>query len=196
MNPTQPEGASPEQNLLRKLQAGDPGAATGLYLLFADRLRRLAGAYRATDLAARFDPEDIVQSVFRVVLSESKRKLYDVPDAEHFWRLLVAIALNKLRSRVAYHHAERRDTRHTQGGDALQTVADPRPEAGDDRAFLDLVVRELLERLPAAQRRVAELRMEGHDVAGIAKIMGISKRTAERLLQECRGRLRELLTVA
>jgi DNA-directed RNA polymerase specialized sigma24 family protein len=56
-------------------------------------------------------------------------------------------------------------------------------------------VEDVLERLPAGQRHLVELRIQGHEVAQIAQLSGRSKRTVERILQEVRGRLRELLQV-
>jgi DNA-directed RNA polymerase specialized sigma24 family protein len=49
------------------------------------------------------------------------------------------------------------------------------------------------QQLPPDYQRVVELRMEGYDVADIARLVGRSKRTAERLLQEARGVLRASL---
>jgi DNA-directed RNA polymerase specialized sigma24 family protein len=57
-----------------------------------------------------------------------------------------------------------------------------------------LFVAEALEKLPADHRRAVELRMDGYDVADIARELGRSKRTSERLLQEAREALRTALS--
>jgi DNA-directed RNA polymerase specialized sigma24 family protein len=59
--------------------------------------------------------------------------------------------------------------------------------------LLQLHVEEALGRLPAASRQVVELRMEEHGVAEIAQQTGRSKRTIERILQESRDTLKDLL---
>jgi hypothetical protein len=44
-----------------------------------------------------------------------------------------------------------------------------------------------------AYRALAGLRIQGHEVAEIARQSGRSKRTVERILQDVRARLRQLL---
>src|SRR5262249_15093269 len=160
---------------------------------YADRLGRLTRGRCPPILAGRFDADDIVQSVFRTLLCGLEGKLYDVPDGADLWRLLVAIALNKLRAHGACHFAACRDVRRTRGGDALWEPADSRPGRADT-VFLDLVGSEPLARLARPLRDVAALRLAGHDVSEVARRLGRSKRTVERLLQECRQELRGCLT--
>lgn len=186
--------AGSDQSLLRQLRAGDRDAALALYLRYAPRVRDLARHQHPADLASRFDPEDIVQSVFRCFFQDARRGLYTVPDGAGLWRLLAVIALNKLRSRCAYHRAACRDARHTRGGDTLADLRDELTGTVDDRAYFDVVVREALERLPPAHRQVVALRMEGYGVTEVAHLVGRSKRTVERLLQECRGHFEHLLS--
>jgi DNA-directed RNA polymerase specialized sigma24 family protein len=66
---------------------------------------------------------------------------------------------------------------------------------GDEAAFafLQLAVAEALARLPEAQRQLVELRIEGCEIADMARQTGRSRRTVERLLQEARQRLGVLL---
>jgi RNA polymerase sigma factor (sigma-70 family) len=82
--------------------------------------------------------------------------------------------------------------RRTTGGDGLdETLTAPASQA--EFAFLEAAVREALEKLPAPHRQVVELRLEGYEVAEIARTVERSKRTVERILQEARGELRTLL---
>jgi DNA-directed RNA polymerase specialized sigma24 family protein len=66
-------------------------------------------------------------------------------------------------------------------------------EAQEDSAILHLCVEDALGQLPALHRSMAELRIEGHEVAEIARQVGRSKRTVERTLQDVRTRLRQIL---
>jgi DNA-directed RNA polymerase specialized sigma24 family protein len=52
---------------------------------------------------------------------------------------------------------------------------------------------EALDRLQAQHKAILELRIEGYEVAGIAQKTGRSKRTVERILQEARDKLHDLL---
>ena len=56
-----------------------------------------------------------------------------------------------------------------------------------------MVIEELLEGMPAANRRMIELRIEGYEVAEITEQVQRSKRTVERVLQGFRSRLEALI---
>ena len=175
-----------DHSLLARFRRGSDDAATALYVRYADRLRGLARAQLGPALAPRVDPDDIVQSVFGSFFRRARTGYYDVPVGDELWRLFLVIALHKIRSTGAFHQAARRDVRRTTADAAEQP-------ATDAVAFLQLAVDEALGKLPAAQRQMVELRVEGHEVAEIARRTGRSKRTVERLLQEGRARLADLL---
>jgi RNA polymerase sigma-70 factor (ECF subfamily) len=183
-----------DRSLLRHFRSGNGEAATQLYHRYAARLRALARTQCSPHLARRLDTDDIVQSVFRIFFQAARLGNYDVPAGEHLWGLLLSLALNKIRAKANFHQAAKRDVRLT----AEVDFRDPAHEADagqDDRngVFLQLVVREALERLPAPARKIVELRIEGHEVADIANQTGRSKRTVERVLRDARHHLRNLL---
>ena len=131
-----------------------------------------------------------MQSVFRTFFRRAAEGQYDVPEGEEIWKLLLVIALNKIRSVGAFHRAARRDVRQTAGGEAFDQAIDAEP--GQDEAALTvlrMVIDEVLDALPASHRPIVELRIEGHEVAEIAEQVQRSKRTVERVLQEFRQRL-------
>src|SRR5262249_43679374 len=154
-------------------------------------LRALIRSRCSDQLARRVEPDDVVQSVFRRFFRQVMRGVYDVPPGEELWGLLLVIALNRLRSEEAYHRAEKRDVRLCEPADPSTLAAYP----AADTALLEVSVVDVLERLPAGQRQLVELRIQGHEVAAIAQIAGRSKRTVERTLQNVRARLRGLLEV-
>ncbi|MFO0818673.1 MAG: ECF-type sigma factor [Pirellulales bacterium] len=173
--------------LLARLRGGEVDAATELYLRYADRLLRLARRQTAADLAARFDPEDVVQSVFRTFFRRFSAGAYDVPEGSELWKLLLVISLNKLRKLGQHHRAAKRDARRTIGGeDVTQLLGND--EAGAV-AHLRLTIQELLESFDATTCRIIELRMEGREVQEIADSINRSKRTVERILQNFRRRM-------
>jgi RNA polymerase sigma-70 factor (ECF subfamily) len=183
-----------DHSLLRRFRRGSQDAATQLYLRYAQRLRCLVRARCSPQLARRVEPDDIVQSIFRRFFRRVSRGDYDVPPGEELWGLFLVIALNKLRAEEAFHRADKRDVRLaiTVGSpqELLETQA-----AGDDGAYavLQLTIDDVLADLPQQSRLMVELRIQGHDVAEIARHTGRSKRTIERSLQEFRTRLRHLL---
>jgi len=177
-------------SLLRRCRLGDDAAAAALYERYADRLLGLVRAQCSPDLSRRFDAEDIVQSVFRAFFHRARQGYYEVPPGEELWGLLLVLALNKIRSRAAFHRSPKRDVRVTRGGEGLEHEADPNRD--DAMTILKLVVEETLAGLPEQCEKVVKLRMEGHEVAAIAQRTGRSKRTVERVLQEFRKRLTDL----
>jgi RNA polymerase sigma-70 factor (ECF subfamily) len=185
-----PEETPSDHALLSRFRRGSDDAPTLLYLRYAERLRALAVAQRSPGLAARVDPEDIVQSVFRTFFRRAAEGQYDVPEGEEIWKLLLVIGLHKIRAVGAFHRAARRDVRLTAAGEVYDRAIDTK--SGRDDSALDilrLVIDELLEGLPTSHRPIVELRIEGHEIAEIARRTHRSKRTVERVLQEFRQRL-------
>jgi RNA polymerase sigma-70 factor, ECF subfamily len=175
-----------DRSLLRRVRGGDNDAATEIYLRYARRLEFLAQKQCSPELAARFDPEDVVQSVFRTFFRRAERGDYVVPDGEELWKLLLVIAMNKIRANGAFHRAAKRDVRLTLSGKPVEESS-----AQDQTALtvLRMVVEQVLEGLSATHRKIVELRIEGHEVAEIAERTGRAKRSVERLLQEFRKAL-------
>jgi RNA polymerase sigma-70 factor (ECF subfamily) len=164
-----------------------------LYRRYADHLRSLAAAQSSPALAARVDPDDIVQSVFRTFFRRVCEDRYDVPAGDDLWRLFLVIALHKIRNAAIHHRAAKRDVRQTVpiGGDARRAGAADGDATG--LAVLRMVIDDALARLPDGTRRIVQLRVEGYEVAEIAGRVGRSKRSVERVLQQFRDELKGLL---
>jgi RNA polymerase sigma-70 factor (ECF subfamily) len=192
------DSASPkhmsDRSLLRRFQHGQADASTELYIRYAQRLLAVAAAQTSSDLAQRVDPEDIVQSVFRTFFRRATLGQYTVPEGEELWKLLLVIALNKIRATAAFHRADKRDVKRTSGGEAYELALQSEP-TGDETALrlLRMVIEDLLEDLPEAHRKIIELRIEGHEVNEIASAVQRSKRSVERELQDFRHRLQALI---
>lgn len=192
-SPDAPESTSSDRSLLRRFQAGQQDAATELYMRYARRLQALARKQTGQHLATRFDPEDVVQSVFRTFFRRAADGCYEAPVGEELWQLLLVLALNKIRTLAVHHRAQKRDAGRTIGVDAVGEVAGA---SGDDAVAyntMKMVVDELVDSLPAPQDEIIRMRIEGHEVADIAQAVGRSKRTVERTLQQFRTRLTHLI---
>src|SRR5215467_4234448 len=173
-----PEDGISDGSLLKRFQGGQLDAATQLYLRYADRLHALAVKQCAPDLARRVDPEDIVQSVFRTFFRRASLGHYTIPDGEEIWKLLLVIALNKVRAVGAFHRAAKRDVRRTSGGEAFERAVESQYRRGEDAlSLLRIVVEELLESQPEAHRQMIELRIEGYEMNDIAAAVKRSKRS-------------------
>ncbi len=186
---TDDEGVA-DRSLLRRLRTGNEDAATQLYLRYAGRLHGLARSKLSIDLASRVDAEDIVQSVFRTFFRRVSNGDYDVPEGEELWKLFLVMGLNKIRTVGAFHRAAKRNVRSSSGADTLEHAAEVNAP-GDEVSLtiLKLVIDEVLSTLPATNREIIRLRIEGNEVEAIADQLGRSKRTVERVLQEFRKTL-------
>jgi RNA polymerase sigma-70 factor (ECF subfamily) len=178
-----------DHSLLARLRSGESEAANALYYRYADHLRNLVAKRTSPQLATRVDSDDIVQSVFRTLFRRVFQNHYDVPRGEDLWKLILVIALNKVRNAANHHTSAKRDLRRTVGIDDACPAGIP----GSDEtnlATLKMVVAELTERLSADARQIVELRIDGYDVNEIATKTGRAKRSVERMLQQFREQLR------
>jgi RNA polymerase sigma-70 factor, ECF subfamily len=178
-----------DRSLLRRFRLGQEEAATELYRRYAPRLQNLARRQCSQGLAGRVDADDIVQSVFHTFFQRARKGFYDVPDGEDVWRLLLVLALNKVRSSLAFHQAAKRDIRLTTSADHLHSR-----QAGSTKGqLLRLAFQEALGQLAGPERQMVDLLMQGDEVAEIAAKLKRSKRTVERNLQAVRRKLNRLL---
>jgi RNA polymerase sigma-70 factor, ECF subfamily len=180
-----------DRSLLRRFQGGDDDAATALYQRYARRLEALARKQTGAELASRFDADDVVQSVFRTFFRRAAAGLYEVPPGDELWRLLLVLALHKVRDFAVHHRAQKRDVTRTWGVTPQQADLAASDQVGYDA--LRMVIDELIVTLPEANRQIIELRIEGHEVKEIAERTGRSNRTVERTLQNFRTALRGLI---
>jgi RNA polymerase sigma-70 factor (ECF subfamily) len=187
-------GHQSDETLLRLWRQGASTAATELHRRYATRLQALAESRIGTDLHARFDAEDIVQSVFRTFFRRAANGQYDVPEGEELWGLFLVIGLNKLRDKASHHRAAKRNAARTARLSALDVEREALAVSEEESLrTLRLVIDELLANLSPDQGRMVELRIAGHSFEEIAALTRRSKRSVERTLQEFRGRLREVI---
>lgn len=178
-----------DHSLLRQFRGGEVDAATELYSRYASRLLELAKRRTGSELGQRVDPEDIVQSVFRTFFRRASEGSYQVPDGSTLWKLLMVIALNKIRSLADYHRALKRDVRRTVGAQEPQS----RDSEWESLNILQMTIDDLTGTLPETHREMIRLRIEGYGVNEIAERVERSKRTTERVLQAFRASLLEAL---
>ena len=190
-DPSRESTTSTDASLLRRFKRGDEDAATALYLRYAQRLTAFTAKQTSRQLATRFDPEDVIQSVFRTFFRRASDGDFDVPAGEELWQLLLVIALNKVRGLGRFHHQRRRDIGKTIGGEAL---ADRQLVTADaSLRMLELVIDEALRPLPDIQRQMIELRIQGYSVAEIADVTQRCRRTIERVMRQFRDSISDYI---
>ena len=188
--PTLDPVAPSDHALVESVRSGDDAAAEELYRRYAERLRRAVAVRHSRDYAARFDTEDILQSVFLRFFTGVRADAIAVPLEGELWGLLFVLALNKVEDLRAHHRASKRSVYRTTGVEAGESAAG----GGAGAAPLTrLIVEEFLATLPGPDREVVTLRLAGHSVAEIATRTGRPLRTVERALHATRDRLADEL---
>ena len=194
---TNPDGESDftDKTLVQRLEGGEEDAATALYVRYAKRLQRLAAYQTSDELSFQVSSEEIVQTVFRTFFRRASQGQYAVADGDDLWKLLLVIALNKIRKLSDFHHAQKRDMKRTNTFESkfFDTQVQPHGDQEVAHSVLKLTVNEILADLPESHQQIIQLRIEGHSLPEIADETGSAKRTAERVLQEFRRRLIELV---
>lgn len=177
-----------DHTLVECAKGGSEDAAVELYRRYAARLHRVVAERQSKLFAARFDPDDVVQSVFRILYQGLRSDHYHVPKGGELWGLLFVLAVNKVRWQIAHHRAAKRTVHKTTDLDDVPMAAD-----AVDEAVLRLTVDDYLAGLPDADQVVVGLRMDGYSVAEIAARTGRALRSVERVLQRVRDQLAECL---
>lgn len=92
---------------MRRATAGDASSLAALLERYMPRLRAFVRLRVDAAVRARESASDLVQTVCREVLQNADQFEYQGEDRFRAW--LFQTALNKIRDRGRYHHAERRD---------------------------------------------------------------------------------------
>jgi RNA polymerase sigma-70 factor, ECF subfamily len=176
--------ADPGDHLLvRRARSGDQDAATQFYFRYHDRLMNLVRRRCSAGLARSAGVEDIVQSVFARFFRRIGDGFYDVPQGDSVWKVLLVIALNRVRAEATYYFAARRDAKRTMTGPTAQELLKSKASGRDvTRAYFEMVFQETLGRLPCSDRQLVSLRIDGFTVAEVARMTGRSTRTVERII--------------
>ena len=175
-----------DQELLGRWTRGDESAAEEIFERYSRRTWKLAENLIAQRLKPRFDGDDVVQSVFRAFLSHLREGSFQIGATESLWKLLSAIARNKISERVAFHAAQRRATGREQSlvsDDSMPdgVLADMQPRLDDALALVEEVTTALTAFDPWA-KQVFQHCLEGNSTSDIAELMGCSRWSVRRTL--------------
>ena len=182
--------ASTDHSLAARVKEGDQDAAHVLYERYVQRVFGLVDAKLGAKLRASTDVEDIVQSVFRSMFHGVQEGNYELEPGSTLWNLLAVISLTKLRRRALHHHAQRRDIERLV---SLQTMADVEAIDVSTDEFLNICVRETMQKLRPSDREILILRIQGFTLTEISEQMSLSDRTIARRLRTSRKHLASLL---
>jgi RNA polymerase sigma-70 factor (ECF subfamily) len=182
MSPTSKE-------LLERWQAGDEQAADELYRRYVGRLGGLVADHLAERFRRQVDPEDLTQSAYRTFFRRAEAGEFHFDADADVWKLLVTIALNKVRRIVRRLTAGSRDIRKESfsSAGAMDHIADG-PKFEDALIVADIVT-HLAETLSDRHVELLKLRMEGHAQQEVAEQLGVTDRTVRRMMEQIRSEL-------
>lgn len=188
------ETTSPD-DLVRRLRDGNESAAAEVVHEFTARMLGLARQRFDDALRAKEDPDDVVQSAFKSFFRGCSEGKLELTGRDELWGLLALITLRKCRQHRRYFGAARRQIKRERAGqrdDApiLEGVAgrEPPPE---EHLLLTETVEKLFAGLDGQHRAILALGLDGYDTSEIAKHVGCTERTVQRVLQRARHRLEQ-----
>src|SRR5437879_5232229 len=118
----------PLDNLLVQLCSGDMAAAEQVFIAYEPYLRTAIRRHFPAALRARFDPDDIIQSVWADLLRGFREAGWRFVDADQLRGFLFVATRNRLIDRTRQHQkAAQREERLRDGDQQFLPSAQPRP---------------------------------------------------------------------
>jgi RNA polymerase sigma factor (sigma-70 family) len=173
--------------LAERWRGGDQEAARQLFDLYVRRLVGLARGRINPLLAARVDPEDVVQSAFHSFFRRLRNGEFQLDEADGLWHLLVRITVCKTLRQIEFHRASKRDPgRESLGGDGAEDrwadLLSREPSPADALALRD-ELDHFLRRLDPVARQIVEMRLSGQTAEEISQCLGMNNRKVRRVLE-------------
>ncbi|HSQ57695.1 MAG TPA: sigma-70 family RNA polymerase sigma factor [Gemmata sp.] len=188
------------KEIMELLRGGDEAAAEVVVRKYSRKLIGLAAARLPTSIRAKEDEDDAVQSAFKSFFNRQKKGEFEPQDWDELGTLLTYLTLCKVDRRIRKYLAGKRDVRretsaeaHDDDGKKWET-AGPEPTA-DEKASAEETLRELLSRLDPTDQTILILRLQGFQVAEIAKQAGKDERTVYRVLAQVRETVAAMLSL-
>jgi RNA polymerase sigma-70 factor (ECF subfamily) len=176
--------------LLRRVRAGDQDAAAVLVKRYEPAIRR-AVRFRLPEagLGALLDSMDICQSVLGSFFIRAATGQYKLESPEQLLKLLTTMARNKLISHARRQHAQRRDSRRVSSADEYPGGTVSTHQSPSKLVSQRELLQEIERRLSPDERRMLELRNEGHEWTTIASELGGNPDTLRRRLSRALDRV-------
>ena len=173
----------PLDALLARLSTGDEAAIAEAFRACEPYLRMVVRRRLSSELRAKFDSLDVVQSVWVHALAGFRRAGWRFEDAGHLRAFLVRLTRNRLvdrfrRIRLAVEHERPLE-------DAEQRPAsDPQPS---ERLDAEELWARLLALCPPGHREILRYRREGASAGEVARRTGLNEGSVRRILNAPAG---------
>lgn len=188
-------------DLMARLQGGDQHAAFEVFHEYSRRLAGLARTRLQGAIAAKVDPDDILQSVFRSFFLRHRDGQFELDGWDALWSLLTVITLRKCGRQVDYFQAACRSLSREAQPPAqndeetyasCQAIA--RDPTAEEAAQLAETVEAILADLTPRDRHIVEKTLAGETPASISIEVQCSERTVERVRAKLQTKLESMIT--
>jgi RNA polymerase sigma factor (sigma-70 family) len=177
--------ATASHSLLARLSAGDADAIRQTILRYQDELCNEVRRRIQTYIRGKFDPEDIVHSVWAKLLPHLRACRWKFDDPKQLRAFLLRSACHHLHNRARRMHVERRCV-----ADRGARVASPPPEEAEETLRMEELWHQILASCPPTHQDLLRLKREGWSLEQIAALKGLHKSSVRRVLYETLRRLR------
>ncbi len=185
-------GESELTEFLRRIQAGDEGAARELLSRFEAEVRLVVRRQLPRLLRSRFDSLDFLQSVWGSFFRRMRTAPTEFEDSRHLVAFLARAAKNKVIDEYRRAASRKQDMHREEPlwGDGLRPRDVPDPtDSPSEVAQAHEVYGRLRDLMPEDRRSILEMKAEGLSSKDIGERLGISERTVQRVLEDLRRRM-------
>jgi len=169
--------------MLEQLQRGDVAAAEQLFIAFEPWLRLLVRRQLPTDLQAKFDSVDVVQSIWADLIEGLRHGRWQFEDAQRLRRFLVRATQNRFVDHVR---------RNRRAADCEQPLADSasshHPLAEEPSLVEQIQAEDIWEKLMTLcapqHRAILDLKRQGFGLGDIAVRTGLHEGSIRRILYD------------
>ena len=173
--------------LVARLREGSQDAAWDLVELYGPHILRVVRRSLTREIRPKFDSQDFVQAVWASFFTHRDRFL-DIDKPEQLVGLLAAMARHKIVDEVRRRlETQKHNVRRERSMDDSNVVVKESLVSDDPTPSQIAMARErwrqIMDQQPPQNRQIVNLRLAGETHQAIAKALGISKKTVQRVLQ-------------
>lgn len=177
--------------LLGQWKLGDQEAAVQLYSRYVEKLLSLIQRNIARRFASRFDADDVFQSAFRTFFGRVADGRLEVSGHDDVWKILMSIALCKVRNQVKFHDADKRRVGQTASNhELLELLGEPSEQDAVDVADL---IEGVIRSLDPQVARTMNMILAGQSQDEIANELGVTTRSVRRYRDQIAEALKRVI---
>jgi RNA polymerase sigma-70 factor (ECF subfamily) len=172
----------PLDNLLVQLCSGDMAAVEQAFLAYEPYLRKAICRHFPDAVRARFDPADIIQSVWADLLCGFREAGWRFRDADQLRGFLFTATRNRLIDRIRQHQKAVEREEPIGVGDDRHFLPSAQPRPSEFAQAADLWER-ILAHCPSEHRPILELKRQGYSLAEVGERTGLHPDSVRRILR-------------